>query len=240
MPLRGRATGRNWRAGGGLLTPRPWAVCGRRANGAVCPCLRLGPGARGDIRGDRPGPDPVWKRPATPPLPPPRRCAVSPGLPAVTMARRTLPQPRAKTVLPPQRAAVNLHAAGIDVGAEAHEVAVPPRDDPQPVRCVGASTVDVERVAAWLAACAVTTIALESTGVDGLPLVELVERRGFEVRRVDPPQGQKIKGRPKRDVHACQGRQRLHPVGLLAGACRPPDQVGVLRSSLRPRAMFLA
>jgi hypothetical protein len=44
--------------------------------------------------------------------------------------------------LPPQLAAVNLHAAGIDVGAEAHEVAVPPRDDPPPARCCGASTVD--------------------------------------------------------------------------------------------------
>jgi hypothetical protein len=42
---------------------------------------------------------------------------------------------------PPQRAAVNLHAAGIDVGAEAHYVAVPPSDDPQPVRCFGAYTV---------------------------------------------------------------------------------------------------
>jgi hypothetical protein len=54
---------------------------------------------------------------------------------------------------------------------------------------------------------------------------------------VDPPQVHKIKGRPKSDVHDGQWRQRLHTLGLLAGAFRPPDQVCVLRSSLRQRAM---
>jgi hypothetical protein len=58
------------------------------------------------------------------------------------MARRKPQQPRPKSALPPQLAAVNLHAAGIDVGAEAHDVAVPPSDDPQPVRGLGAYTVD--------------------------------------------------------------------------------------------------
>ena len=50
---------------------------------------------------------------------------------------------------PPQLAAANLHAAGIDIGAEAHVVAVPPRDDPQPVRGFGACTADLEALAAW-------------------------------------------------------------------------------------------
>jgi transposase len=156
------------------------------------------------------------------------------------MARRKLQPPRAKTALPPQLAAVNLHAAGIDVGAEAHYVAVPPSDEPQPVRCFGASTVDLESLADWWAACEVTTIALESTGVYGIPLFELLERRGVEVLRVDPHQVQQSKGRPKSDIHDGQGRQRRHPFGVLAGAFRPPDQVCVRRSSLRQRAMFLA
>jgi transposase len=67
--------------------------------------------------------------------------------------------------LPPQLAAANLHAAGIDVGAEAHFVAVPPSDDPQPVRGFGAFTADLEALAAWLVTWAITTVALESTGV---------------------------------------------------------------------------
>jgi len=153
------------------------------------------------------------------------------------MPHRKQQQPRSKSALPPQLAAVNLQAAGIDVGAEVHFVAVPPSDDPQPVRCCGAYTVDLESLADWLAACGVTTVALESTGVYWIPLFELLERRGFEVLLVDPQQVQKIKGRPKSDVHDCQGRQRLHTFGLLAGAFRPPDQVCVRRSYLRQRAM---
>ena len=58
------------------------------------------------------------------------------------MARRKPQHPRSQSALPPQLAAVNLHAAGIDVGAEAHSVAVPPSDDAQPVRRFGAYTVD--------------------------------------------------------------------------------------------------
>ena len=156
------------------------------------------------------------------------------------MARRKPQQPRSKSALPPQLAAVNLHAAGIDVGAETHYVAVPPSDDPQPVRGFGAYTVDLEGLADWLAACGITTVALESTGVYWIPLFELLERRGFEVLLVDPQQVQKIKGRPKSDVHDCQWLQRLHTFGLLAGAFRPPDQVCVLRSYLRQRAMLLS
>ena len=155
------------------------------------------------------------------------------------MARRQQPQPRSKSALPPQLAAVNLHAAGIDIGAEAHYVAVPPSDDPQPVRRFGAYTVALEALADWLAACGITTVALESTGVYWIPLFELLETRGFEVLLVDPHQVQKIKGRPKSDVHDCQWLQRLHTFGLLASACRPPDQVCVLRSYLRQRAMLL-
>jgi transposase len=157
-----------------------------------------------------------------------------------TMARRKPQQPRSPSALPPQLAAVNLHAAGIDVGAEAHDVAVPPSDDPQPVRCFGAYTVDLDAWADWWAACGITTVALESTGGYWMPLVELLEPSGVEVLLVDPQQVQKIKGRPKSAVHDCQWLQRLQTLGLLAGAFRPPDQVCVLRSDLRQRAMLLS
>jgi hypothetical protein len=58
------------------------------------------------------------------------------------MAHRQQRQRRSQPALPPQLAAVNRRAAGIDGGAEAHAVAVPPSDDPQPVRRLGAYTVD--------------------------------------------------------------------------------------------------
>jgi hypothetical protein len=157
-----------------------------------------------------------------------------------TMARRQPQHPRSQSALPPQLAAVNLHAAGIDVGAETHYGAVPPRDDAQPVRRCGAYPVDFEAFADWLAACGITTVALESTGVYWIPLVELLESRGVEVLLGDPQQVQQINGRPKSDVHDCQWRQRLQTVGLLASAFRPTDQVWVLRSYLRQRAMWLS
>ena len=155
------------------------------------------------------------------------------------MAQRTQKSARSTNTLPPQLAAVTLHAAGLDIGAAAHWVAVPPRDDPQPVRGFGAYTADLAALADWLATCGITTIALESTGVYWIPLFALLETRGFAVLLVDPQQGQKSKGRPKSDRHDCQWRQRLHTFGLLAGAFRPVDQVCVRRSSLRQRAMLL-
>jgi transposase len=141
----------------------------------------------------------------------------------MTMALRKQKHARSQSTLPPQLAAANLHAAGMDVGAEAHYVAVPPSDDPQPVRCFAADTAALEALAAWLVACAITTVALESTGVDWIPLFALLEARGCEVLVVDPPQVQNMKGRPTSDGHDCPWIQRLHPFGLLASAFRPAD-----------------
>jgi transposase len=136
-------------------------------------------------------------------------------------------------------AVVHPHAAGIDIGATEHYVAVPAAADPQPVRPFGACTADLEALADWLAACGVTTVAMESTGVFWIPLFELLEARGFEVRLVDARQMRRIPGRPKSDVHDCQWLQRLHSYGLLAAAFRPDEPVCVLRSYLRQRQMLL-
>jgi transposase len=95
-------------------------------------------------------------------------------------------------------------------------------------------------VADWLAACGSTTVALASTGVSWSPRCELVETRGVAGLRVDPPQGQTITGRPKRDVHDCQWRQRLQTFGLLASAFRPTDHGCGLRRDLRQRALWLS
>jgi transposase len=157
----------------------------------------------------------------------------------MTMAPRKQKQARSKTTLPPQLAAANLHAAGIDIGADAHDVAVPPGDAPPPVRCFAADTADLAALADWLAQCQITTVAMASTGVYWIPLFALLETRGCEVLLVDPQQVQNIRGRPKSDVHDCQWIQRLHTFGLLASAFRPADQICGLRSYLRQRAMLL-
>jgi transposase len=134
----------------------------------------------------------------------------------------------------------NPDAAAVDVHPDAHWVAVPPDRDTQPVRKFGACTADLEALANWLRSCRVTTVALESTGVSWIPLFELLEARGFQVRLIDPRQAARAPGRPKSDVLDCQWLQRLHSYGLLAAAFRPDDQVCVLRSYLRQRQMLLS
>ncbi len=154
------------------------------------------------------------------------------------------------------------HAAGIDVHAKEHWVAVPPGSVPPRslartvgadapsspsgsphlpahVRRFGTCTADLEMLADWLAQCGVTTIAMESTGVYWIPVFELLERRGFEVCLIDPRQTRQVSGRPKTDVRDCQWIQRLHSYGLLAPSFRPADEVVVLRSYLRQRQMLI-
>jgi len=155
------------------------------------------------------------------------------------MALRTRKNSAPAPALPPQLDTVNLHAAGVDVGAEEHWAAVPACDDPQPVRRFGANTADLEALADWCWACGITTVALESTGVSWIPLFEVLEARGFQVLLVDPGTMPR-NGRPKSDVHDGQWLQRLHTSGLLSACFRPEDHVVVLRSSVRQRAALLA
>lgn len=132
------------------------------------------------------------------------------------------------------------HAAGIDVGAGSHFVAVPPGADPegQDVREFEAFTCGLRSVSEWLRRCGVTTVAMESTGVYWIPLFELLEAEGFEVLLVDARHVKNVPGR-KSDVRDCQWLQELHSYGLLSGAFRPEEQVCVLRSYLRQRSMLV-
>lgn len=139
--------------------------------------------------------------------------------------------------LPAELQHINLNAAGIDIGSEHHMVAVPEGRDDVSVREFGTFTADLEALAAWLKKCGVTTVAMESTGVYWIPVFEVLERHGFEVKLVDARHVKNVSGR-KSDVLDCQWIQKLHTYGLLAGAFRPPDEVCVLRSYLRQREML--
>ncbi len=148
-------------------------------------------------------------------------------------ARHRQPRPTPPSTLPQ----LNPNAAGIDVGATAHCVAVPADRAAEPVREFGPFTNDLYRLAEWLQACGIETVALESTGVDWIPLFQVLEERGVAVKLVDAHQLKRVPGR-KRDVLDCRWLQQVHTFGLLAGAFRPDDQICVLRSYLRQRAML--
>ena len=57
------------------------------------------------------------------------------------------------------------NAAGIDVGNEAHYVAVPPDRDSEPVKRFECFTADLYRMADWLETCGIETVAMQATGV---------------------------------------------------------------------------
>ena len=130
------------------------------------------------------------------------------------------------------------NAAGIDVGAESHYVAVPSDRDERPVQEFGAFTSDLYKLAGWLKRCGVETVAMESTGVYWIPLFGVLEERGIEVIVVDPRRLKNVPGR-KTDVVDCQWLQQLHTYGLLAGAFRPEEDIRQLRSYLRHRSMLV-
>ena len=122
---------------------------------------------------------------------------------------------------------VNLYAAGIDIGAHEHYVAVPEGLDDTPVRCFSCFTSDLERMANWLVEIGIETVVMESTGVYWIPAFEVLEGRGLEVLLVNARHVKNVSGR-KTDVVDCQWLQQLHTYGLLQGAFRPlqPDRSG--------------
>jgi transposase len=133
---------------------------------------------------------------------------------------------------------VNEHAAGIDIGGERHYVAAPPGSSEHPVREFGVFTKDLYAIAEWLRECGVETVAMESTGVYWVPLYEVLEERGFQVKLVDARKVKNVSGR-KSDVLDCQWLQQLESYGLLQAAYRPADEIVVLRSYVRQRGMLV-
>ncbi|MBW4668858.1 MAG: IS110 family transposase [Cyanomargarita calcarea GSE-NOS-MK-12-04C] len=129
---------------------------------------------------------------------------------------------------------INLNAAGIDIGADRHWVSVPVDRDKDSVRSFGCFTADLYAIADWLKHCRIETVAMESTGVYWIPVFQILESRGFEVKLVNAHYVKTVPGR-KTDVLDCQWLQQLHTYGLLAGSFRPEDQICALRSYIRQR-----
>jgi transposase len=178
---------------------------------------------------------PARKTPIVPPAPPaPTTNAAAPDAKAKGKATT-----RVTASLP----VVHRHAAGIDIGAASHWVAIGNGDDLKDtkhdshiVREFPAYTDGLKQIVAWLREHEVTTVAMESTGIYWIALYELLENEGFEVLLVDPSFTKQVKGRPKTDRLDCLWIQRLHSHGLLAAAFRPAEETCVLRSYLRQRA----
>ena len=126
------------------------------------------------------------------------------------------------------------HAAGIDIGATAIQVAVPLDADEKPVRTFTTFTDDLHALRDWLKACGVKTVAMESTSVYWIPLFQILEAAGLDVCLVNARHAKNVPGK-KTDISDCQWLQYLHSVGLLRASFRPPEQICAVRSLLRHR-----
>jgi transposase len=139
-----------------------------------------------------------------------------------------------KPKVEPELRQVYPQAAGIDIGASEHWVSISSELDPEPVRKFSCFTADLYAIAEWLKSKGITTVAMESTGVYWIPLFQILETSGLEVRLVNAHFVKTVPGR-KSDVLDCQWLQKLHSYGLLSGSFRPDDQVCVFRSYIRQR-----
>lgn len=129
-------------------------------------------------------------------------------------------------------------AAGIDIGARFHVVAVATELCEEPVQTFQAFTSDIERMADWLVSTGIETAAMESTGVYWVPVYEVLQSRGIEVIVANAREARAVPGR-KSDVNDAQWLQRLHACGLLRASFRPGRDIAALRTYLRLRERHL-
>jgi len=134
---------------------------------------------------------------------------------------------------------VHPEAAGIDIGGREQWVAINPEKEERPVRCFECFTADLERMADWLASRGVRSVAMQSTGVYWMPVLEILQQRGIEVYLVNARHTKNLPGR-KSDVAECQWLLKLHTFGLLNNRFQPSDTVRALRTLWRHRGGLVA
>jgi len=131
---------------------------------------------------------------------------------------------------------VHPQAAGIDIGSRSHFVCVGKQADQ--VQEFSVFTEDLHRMAKWLKANDVTTIAMESTGFYWKSLFLLLQDHGFEVILVNAVHTKNVRGK-KSDVMDCQWIYQLHTAGLLPASYQPNPFTEELRTYCRHRKSLI-
>lgn len=135
---------------------------------------------------------------------------------------------------------VQAKVAGLDIGSRAIHVCGPVgRDGKLPIREFATTTVSILECAQWLKQLGVVSVAMESTGVYWIPVMEILEGSGLEAVLVDTRPLSRVPGR-KTDVIDCQWIQTLHSYGLLPNSYRPAEPVCELRNLVRSKATLVA
>lgn len=132
------------------------------------------------------------------------------------------------------------NVAGMDIGSRQMHVCGPADQNGQARLAVfDTTTVDIQACAQWLRELSVESVAMESTGVYWIPVLELLDSAGFEVLLVDTRPVSRVPGR-KTDVSDCEWIQSLHSCGLLQSCYRPSDTISELRSIVRMKATLVS
>ena len=149
---------------------------------------------------------------------------------------RAKPPSDADAALP----AIQQNVAGIDIGSREMYVCGPVREDGnREIQVFATTTEGIQACAQWLQQRRVQSVAMESTGVYWIPVLEILESRGLETLLVDTRPLSRVPGR-KTDVEDCQWIQTLHSHGLLQGSHRPSEAISQLRSLVRQKAVLVA
>ena len=131
--------------------------------------------------------------------------------------------------------------AGIDVHKNNVVVCVRCWDRPrkvfEEVRTFSTMTADLLALADWLAEHGVTHVAMESTGVYGKPVFNILEG-GVHVILVNAEHVKQVPGR-KTDVKDCQWLAQLLQHGLLKASLVPPEPIRQLRDLTRQRTQLI-
>lgn len=154
------------------------------------------------------------------------------------MEKQTPQKEKAKRINVVSFPTVNPNAAGIDVAAMMHAVAVPPDRGPVNVKMFGAFTEDLVSIAEYLQESEIDKVAMESTGVYWKQLYLVLIERGFEVSLVNAKHVKNVTGR-KTDMDDAQWIQKLHSCGLLTSSFLPDDSTESLRSLVRHRKRLI-
>ena len=122
------------------------------------------------------------------------------------------------------------NCAGIDVGSEKMFVAQPT----EPVKNYSTFTPSLRELVAELVANGIDSVAMESTGVYGFILMQMLREAGIEVFLVHPKYT-RSRSSKKTDVEDCQWIQELHKVDLLEPSFVPEAEIEQLRTYVRLR-----
>jgi transposase len=126
---------------------------------------------------------------------------------------------------------IRLKAAGLDVGSEMVYLAILDK----PVQSFDTFTSGIIQAVTYLKENAITSVAMEATGIYWLPIFEALEEAGIEVYLVNGGHVKNLPGR-KTDVLDSEWLRELHTYGLLRSSFVPQEGIRKLRYYVRLRA----